>query len=86
MSIAEEAVRITAAVMAGAGTVAGGLGGGALDVAMRHIGHPHPISALEQDEPDEPEPGDGSWPKGDAGVNELGAGHEAIISSNQCDL
>ena len=85
MSIAEEAVLMTAGVMAGPGAVAGGLGGGALDVAVRHIRHPHPNSALEQDEPGEPEPGDGSWPRGDAGADELGAGHGAIILSNQCD-
>ena len=85
-SIAGEAVLTAAGVMAVAGAVAGGLGGGALDVAVRHIRHRHPTSALEEGEPGEPEPGGGSWPRGDAGVGELGAGHETIILSNQCNL
>ncbi len=78
ISIAGEAVLMAAGVMAVAGAVAGGLGGGALDN--------NPTSALEEGEPGEPEPGGGSWPRGDAGVGELGAGHETIILSNQCNL
>ncbi len=81
-----EAVLMAAGVMAVAGAVAGGLGTGSLDVAVRHIRHRHPTSALEEGEPGEPEPGGGSWPRGDAGVGELGAGHETIILSNQCNL
>ncbi len=60
ISIAGEAVLMAAGVMAVAGAVAGGLGGGALDVAVRHIRHRHPTSALEEGEPGEPEPGGGS--------------------------
>ena len=86
MSIAEEALRTTASVMAGARTVAGELGGGALEKPERHIGHPHPTTALEQEDPDQSEPGDGSRPKDAAGVDELSAGHEAVILSNGCDL
>ena len=86
MSIAEEALRITASVMAGGRTVAGELGGDALQKAEWHIGHSHPTTALEQEDPDQSEPGDGSRPKDAAGVDELSAGHEAIILSNGCDL
>ena len=47
MDIAEEALGILTLVMAGGRIVAGELGGGALEEAERHIGHLHPVAALE---------------------------------------
>ncbi len=85
LDIAEEALGIITLVMAGGRIVAGELGGGALEEAERHIRHLHPVAALEQEDPDQAELGDGSSPKDAAGVDELGAEHEAMISSNECD-
>ena len=86
MSIAEAVLCITASVMAGGRTVAGEPGGDALQKADWHVGHSHPTTALEQEDPDQSEPSDGSRPKDAAGVDGLSAGHEGIILSNGCDL